>query len=87
MLSSELIDSVRSLLLGTNHCGVNNGGCTHLCFAKSNGFVCACPDEPDERPCSTSEFDTRYNNNNHHHHKHKRYTAHFYRAMCSRVLI
>ncbi|XP_027007977.2 low-density lipoprotein receptor-related protein 4 isoform X2 [Tachysurus fulvidraco] len=38
---------------GTNHCGVNNGGCTHLCFAKSNGFVCACPDEPDERPCST----------------------------------
>ncbi|KAI5101925.1 low-density lipoprotein receptor-related protein 4 isoform X1 [Silurus meridionalis] len=38
---------------GTNHCGVNNGGCTHLCFAKSNGFVCACPDEPDEHPCST----------------------------------
>lgn len=55
---SEWISSVssRSLLLGTNHCGVNNGGCTHLCLAKSNGFVCACPDEPDERPCSTSEF-------------------------------
>ncbi|XP_018619430.1 low-density lipoprotein receptor-related protein 4 [Scleropages formosus] len=38
---------------GTNHCGVNNGGCTHLCFAKGNSFVCACPDEPDSRPCST----------------------------------
>uniref|UniRef100_A0A3Q3IDS7 Low-density lipoprotein receptor-related protein 4 n=1 Tax=Monopterus albus TaxID=43700 RepID=A0A3Q3IDS7_MONAL len=40
---------------GTNLCGVNNGGCTHLCFAKINSFVCACPDEPDGRPCSTSE--------------------------------
>ncbi|KAK7175881.1 hypothetical protein R3I93_000216 [Phoxinus phoxinus] len=38
---------------GTNYCSVNNGGCTHLCLAKSNGFVCACPDEPDSRPCST----------------------------------
>uniref|UniRef100_A0A672PIR8 Low-density lipoprotein receptor-related protein 4-like n=1 Tax=Sinocyclocheilus grahami TaxID=75366 RepID=A0A672PIR8_SINGR len=41
---------------GTNHCGVNNGGCTHLCLARSNSFVCACPDESDSRPCSTSEF-------------------------------
>uniref|UniRef100_A0A672G5Y7 LDL receptor related protein 4 n=1 Tax=Salarias fasciatus TaxID=181472 RepID=A0A672G5Y7_SALFA len=40
---------------GTNLCGINNGGCTHLCFAKTNSFVCACPDEPDGRPCSTSE--------------------------------
>uniref|UniRef100_A0AAY5EVI9 Low-density lipoprotein receptor-related protein 4 n=1 Tax=Electrophorus electricus TaxID=8005 RepID=A0AAY5EVI9_ELEEL len=40
---------------GTNHCGVNNGGCTHLCFAKTNSFVCACPDEADDRACSTSE--------------------------------
>ncbi|KAG5839924.1 hypothetical protein ANANG_G00210400 [Anguilla anguilla] len=38
---------------GTNHCGVNNGGCTHLCLAKTNGFACACPDAPDGRPCST----------------------------------
>ncbi|XP_056113822.1 low-density lipoprotein receptor-related protein 4 isoform X1 [Rhinichthys klamathensis goyatoka] len=38
---------------GTNYCSVNNGGCTHLCLAKSNGFVCACPDEPDSRLCST----------------------------------
>uniref|UniRef100_A0A665TXA2 Low-density lipoprotein receptor-related protein 4 n=1 Tax=Echeneis naucrates TaxID=173247 RepID=A0A665TXA2_ECHNA len=43
---------------GTNLCGVNNGGCTHLCFAKTNSFVCACPDEPDGRPCSTSEYMT-----------------------------
>lgn len=38
---------------GTNACGVNNGGCTHLCFARVSDFVCACPDEPDGRPCST----------------------------------
>ncbi|XP_062311195.1 low-density lipoprotein receptor-related protein 4-like [Osmerus eperlanus] len=38
---------------GTNHCGANNGGCTHLCFSKTNTFVCSCPDEPDSRPCST----------------------------------
>ncbi|XP_004851952.2 low-density lipoprotein receptor-related protein 4 isoform X1 [Heterocephalus glaber] len=37
---------------GTNACGVNNGGCTHLCFARALDFVCACPDEPDGRPCS-----------------------------------
>ncbi|KAA8596151.1 hypothetical protein FQN60_011442 [Etheostoma spectabile] len=43
---------------GTNLCGVNNGGCTHLCFAKTNSFVCACPDEPDGRPCSTSYVPT-----------------------------
>uniref|UniRef100_A0A8C1TDN1 Low density lipoprotein receptor-related protein 4 n=1 Tax=Cyprinus carpio TaxID=7962 RepID=A0A8C1TDN1_CYPCA len=41
---------------GTNHCGVNNGGCTHLCLTRSNSFVCACPDELDGRPCSTSEL-------------------------------
>lgn len=43
-------------LPGSNACGVNNGGCTHLCFARASDFVCACPDEPDGRPCSTSEF-------------------------------
>ncbi|XP_008541367.2 low-density lipoprotein receptor-related protein 4 [Equus przewalskii] len=37
---------------GTNACGVNNGGCTHLCFARALDFVCACPDEPDGQPCS-----------------------------------
>eukprot|EP00067_Danio_rerio_P011062 NP_001338643.1 low-density lipoprotein receptor-related protein 4 [Danio rerio] len=38
---------------GTNHCAANNGGCTHLCLARSNSFICACPDEADSRPCST----------------------------------
>ncbi len=56
-IAIETNASVRcSVFLGTNHCGVNNGGCTHLCLARSNSFVCACPDEPDGRPCSTSEF-------------------------------
>lgn len=46
-----------ALPLGTNACGVNNGGCTHLCFARASDFVCACPDEPDGRPCSLGELD------------------------------
>ncbi|XP_028649665.2 low-density lipoprotein receptor-related protein 4 isoform X1 [Erpetoichthys calabaricus] len=37
---------------GTNPCGFNNGGCTHLCFARATDFVCACPDESDGKPCS-----------------------------------
>uniref|UniRef100_A0A3Q2WR41 Low density lipoprotein receptor-related protein 4 n=1 Tax=Haplochromis burtoni TaxID=8153 RepID=A0A3Q2WR41_HAPBU len=44
----------------TNLCGINNGGCTHLCFAKTNSFVCACPDEPDGRPCSTEGLHVSY---------------------------
>lgn len=36
---------------------MNNGGCTHLCFARASDFVCACPDEPDGRPCSLGELD------------------------------
>ncbi|XP_013395341.1 low-density lipoprotein receptor-related protein 4-like [Lingula anatina] len=39
---------------GTNACHMNNGGCSHLCLARPDvGFVCACPTEPDDRPCST----------------------------------
>uniref|UniRef100_A0A670J4S2 Low-density lipoprotein receptor-related protein 4 n=1 Tax=Podarcis muralis TaxID=64176 RepID=A0A670J4S2_PODMU len=41
---------------GTNACGVSNGGCTHLCFARASDFVCACPDEPDGRPCSNGKL-------------------------------
>ncbi|XP_041472474.1 low-density lipoprotein receptor-related protein 4-like [Lytechinus variegatus] len=37
---------------GTNPCGVDNGGCSHLCLARPQGYVCACPDEPDGRTCS-----------------------------------
>ncbi|CAH1786568.1 unnamed protein product [Owenia fusiformis] len=39
--------------MGTNGCSINNGGCTHLCLARPNGYTCACPDSPDTRPCST----------------------------------
>lgn len=38
---------------GSNPCGVNNGGCSHLCFARSNDFVCACPDDLETELCST----------------------------------
>ncbi|XP_077317486.1 low-density lipoprotein receptor-related protein 4-like isoform X1 [Lithobates pipiens] len=38
---------------GSNPCGVNNGGCSHLCFARSYDFVCACPDDLETELCST----------------------------------
>lgn len=44
------------LCAGTNLCAVNNGGCTHLCFSRTNSLVCSCPDQPDGRPCSTSQW-------------------------------
>ncbi|KAJ0005018.1 hypothetical protein NQD34_011232 [Periophthalmus magnuspinnatus] len=31
-------------LQGQNYCGINNGGCTHLCLATPNGRSCKCPD-------------------------------------------
>ncbi|XP_059144487.1 low-density lipoprotein receptor-related protein 4-like [Physella acuta] len=37
---------------GTNKCGKLNGGCSHLCFARPDGYVCACPNQQDSRPCS-----------------------------------
>ncbi|XP_072034176.1 low-density lipoprotein receptor-related protein 4-like [Amphiura filiformis] len=40
--------------LGSNPCTVENGLCTHLCLARPEGYICACPDEPDERPCSST---------------------------------
>ncbi|XP_073514999.1 low-density lipoprotein receptor-related protein 4 isoform X1 [Phyllobates terribilis] len=39
---------------GSNPCGVNNGGCSHLCFARSYDFVCACPDDLANEVCSTT---------------------------------
>ncbi|CAI9607028.1 unnamed protein product [Staurois parvus] len=38
---------------GSNPCAVNNGGCSHLCFARSYDFVCACPDDLETELCST----------------------------------
>lgn len=29
---------------GTNGCAVKNGGCTHLCLARPDGYSCLCPD-------------------------------------------
>uniref|UniRef100_A0A4W3JHK9 Low density lipoprotein receptor-related protein 4 n=1 Tax=Callorhinchus milii TaxID=7868 RepID=A0A4W3JHK9_CALMI len=28
---------------GTNHCGLNNGGCSHLCLPSNTNYTCACP--------------------------------------------
>lgn len=37
---------------GTNNCSVKNGGCSHLCLARPDGHVCACPNTEDlSRPC------------------------------------
>lgn len=37
---------------GKNMCLVKNGGCSHLCLARPDGYQCACPDKPDpKRPC------------------------------------
>lgn len=36
-----------------NPCSVKNGGCSHLCFYRRYTYVCACPDKPDKRTCST----------------------------------
>ena len=45
----------------TNPCGLNNGGCSHLCLlsgVESSGFVCACPDDiqlnENQRHCGKS---------------------------------
>ncbi|XP_071809054.1 low-density lipoprotein receptor-related protein 4-like isoform X2 [Asterias amurensis] len=39
---------------GLNPCAIGNGGCSHLCLARPQGHVCACPDEQyrDARECS-----------------------------------
>ncbi|RWS31707.1 low-density lipoprotein receptor-related protein 4-like protein [Leptotrombidium deliense] len=37
----------------TNPCGNQNGGCSHLCLFRPQGYICACPSHPDSRACST----------------------------------
>ncbi|XP_072942146.1 low-density lipoprotein receptor-related protein 4 [Epargyreus clarus] len=39
---------------GWSPCKESNGGCTHLCLFRGHDYVCACPDEPDSRVCSTT---------------------------------
>ncbi|XP_029831536.4 low-density lipoprotein receptor-related protein 4, partial [Ixodes scapularis] len=43
----------RSRQTGTNSCSLRNGGCSHLCFYRPQGHICACPSYPDPRHCST----------------------------------
>ena len=43
------------VLLGSNPCGFDNGGCTHLCLAKADGYTCACPTIPDNEVCLTGK--------------------------------
>ncbi|XP_074659834.1 low-density lipoprotein receptor-related protein 4-like [Tubulanus polymorphus] len=37
---------------GTNPCAVRNGGCSHLCLARPDGYTCACPNYPDPHKCT-----------------------------------
>ncbi|XP_021915388.1 low-density lipoprotein receptor-related protein 4 isoform X2 [Zootermopsis nevadensis] len=38
---------------GWTPCADRNGGCSHLCLFRQKSYICACPDKPDEKPCST----------------------------------
>ncbi|XP_058794698.1 low-density lipoprotein receptor-related protein 4-like isoform X2 [Phymastichus coffea] len=38
---------------GWTPCVMDNGGCTHLCFFIKKSYHCGCPDQPDNKPCST----------------------------------
>ena len=48
-----------------NPCQKNNGGCSHLCLLKPNGFACACPTgialKEDNKTCNDSKF--KFSNN------------------------
>ncbi|XP_041365332.1 low-density lipoprotein receptor-related protein 4-like [Gigantopelta aegis] len=46
---------------GSNGCSKNNGACTHLCLARSNNYVCACPNIPEGGPCLTVPVATDLN--------------------------
>ena len=48
------------VLKGTNACALKNGGCSHLCLARTSDYVCACPDEPGPLPCSTQRGATLF---------------------------
>jgi len=37
-------------------CQKDNGGCPHLCLARPNGYVCACPDQPGPGRCTDREM-------------------------------
>lgn len=52
----EIRAVAREKQLGKNPCSTGNGGCTHLCLFRALSYVCACPDIPDEIPCSFCEL-------------------------------
>jgi hypothetical protein len=41
---------------GWTPCAVHNGGCTHLCLFRQTSYICACPEIPDDKPCSTGKI-------------------------------
>ncbi|KAH9496208.1 Low-density lipoprotein receptor- protein 4 [Bulinus truncatus] len=49
---------------GSNNCSLNNGGCTHLCLARPDGYVCACPNTQDARPCETIPYHSAQDSHN-----------------------
>ena len=53
--TSRSIINFRFAFTGINPCGVENGGCSHLCLARPNSYVCACPSFPDPRHCNTGK--------------------------------
>ncbi|XP_046657715.1 low-density lipoprotein receptor-related protein 4-like isoform X4 [Daphnia pulicaria] len=50
----EIRAVAREKQLGKNPCSTANGGCTHLCLFRAISYVCACPDIPDDIPCTSS---------------------------------
>ena len=44
------------LFLSIDHpCYVNNGGCSHFCLAKVDGYKCGCPDGMELRDNKTCQ--------------------------------
>ena len=41
--NSDLFYNIVAFVIGTNTCGNNNGGCSHLCFYRPTGQICSCP--------------------------------------------
>ena len=57
-----MYDSPLPSVIGANPCGVDNGGCSHLCLlsaAKPEGYSCACPTDiklyPDGKTCDVGK--------------------------------
>lgn len=54
---------------GWTPCADRNGGCSHLCLFRQKSYICACPDKPDEKPCSTGKTNALVNFSFSHGHK------------------